>query len=68
MTFAEIKRVVAEYYGLSMLELEGPSRVREIAHIRQIAMFLGKRFTPLSLAQLGERLGNRDHTTILYGV
>jgi chromosomal replication initiator protein len=58
---------VCEYYHISLEDLSGPSRKKTIAFPRQMAMFLARTETDASLPQIGEKLGNRDHTTILYG-
>ena len=56
----------AEYFDLSIDELEGPSRTQQIATARQIAMYLCRELTPLSLPKIGQLFGNRDHTTVMY--
>lgn len=58
---------VCQYYHVSLEDLAGPSRKKTIAFPRQMAMFLARTETDASLPQIGEKLGNRDHTTILYG-
>lgn len=58
---------VAEYYNLSIDELKGNSRSRRIAGPRQMVMYLAREETKTSLPQIGEALGGRDHTTIMYG-
>ncbi len=64
---ARIVRTVAEYYRLTVEELEGPRRPERIAFPRQVAMWLIRSFTRLSLASVGEHLGRRDHGTVLHG-
>jgi chromosomal replication initiator protein len=48
--------------------LESSSRRKPIAYARQVAMYLAREETDASLAEIGEVLGGRDHSTILYGV
>ncbi len=62
-----IMDAVCQYYHISKEDLAGPSRKKTIAFPRQMAMFLARTETNASLPQIGEKLGNRDHTTILYG-
>ncbi len=62
----DIKREVAGYYGLAVPLLEGASRKHEIALARQIAMYLAKQLTPLSLKAIGAGFGKRDHTTVIH--
>ena len=61
-----IMRTVADYYGLSMEDITGPTRKREITVPRQIAMFLTREMTGMSLPQIGNVFGGRDHTTVLH--
>ena len=58
---------VAAYFGISMDDMTGTSRKKEVSLPRQIAMYLLCESTDLSLPQAGILLGNRDHTTILHG-
>jgi chromosomal replication initiator protein len=67
LTLSEIIRTVALHYGVSEAELIGQSRRKEIAGPRQVVMYLAREDTNASLPQIGEALGGRDHTTILYG-
>jgi len=63
----EILERVARHFGLEPQQLTGRSRKREIARPRQIVMYLVREETDASLPQIGELLGGRDHSTILYG-
>ncbi len=56
----------AAYFGLTIEELTGPSRGRHLVMARQIAMYLCRELTPLSLPKIGAEFGNRDHTTVMY--
>lgn len=56
----------ADYFNLSVDELYGPSRAQQIATARQIAMYLCRELTPLSLPKIGQLFGGRDHTTVMY--
>jgi chromosomal replication initiator protein len=56
----------AAYFGLSIEELTGPSRGRHLVMARQIAMYLCRELTDLSLPKIGAQFGNRDHTTVMY--
>ncbi|PIR87860.1 MAG: chromosomal replication initiator protein DnaA [Candidatus Harrisonbacteria bacterium CG10_big_fil_rev_8_21_14_0_10_45_28] len=62
----EVLRAVADSFEVSIAELESASRKRELVHPRQIAMFLLREMLDLSYPNIGEKLGNRDHTTALY--
>ncbi len=56
----------AAYFGLTIEELTGPSRGRHLVMARQIAMYLCRELTALSLPKIGAQFGNRDHTTVMY--
>ena len=60
-------QLVAETFGVSVDDLLGRSRSRHIAFPRQVAMYLLREVSELSLPQIGTHLGGRDHTTIMYG-
>lgn len=62
----QIVASVSEYFGVSEVELRGQSRARLIVRARQIAMYLCRELTGLSLPQIGQAVGGRDHTTVMY--
>ena len=61
-----IQQIVAEYYKIRVSDLLSRKRNREIARPRQLAMTLAKEHTTLSLPQIGDKFGGRDHTTVLH--
>ncbi len=63
----QILRKVAETFNVSMDRMLGRDRSREVALPRQIAMYLLREEANCSLPQIGEALGGRDHTTVMYG-
>jgi chromosomal replication initiator protein len=63
-----IMAATAEMFDVSVVELEGPSRRQPLARARQVAMYLCRELTDLSLPKLGLLFGGRDHTTVLHGV
>ncbi|MFS8523637.1 MAG: chromosomal replication initiator protein DnaA, partial [Limnochordales bacterium] len=67
VSIAKIQDCVARYFGLRPADLISRSRSRNIAFPRQIAMYLARTMTDLSLPAIGEEFGGRDHTTVLHG-
>ena len=68
VTVEEIQSAVCQYYGLKPAEMGSPRRSRSVARPRQVAMFLAKTLTALSLPQIGKKFGGRDHTTVMHAV
>ncbi len=66
LSIENIQQIVAEYHKLRVADLLSKNRARNIARPRQLAMFLAKEYTHLSLPQIGDRFGGRDHTTVLH--
>jgi chromosomal replication initiator protein len=62
-----IQKEVARYYKLQVDELRGERRVKNVAHARQVAMYLCRTLTPASLPEIGRKF-NKDHTTVLTSV
>ncbi|MCP3994893.1 MAG: chromosomal replication initiator protein DnaA [bacterium] len=68
LTSDDIINRVAQYSGTTIDDLLGPSRRQPLARHRQIAMYLCREYTDLSLPKIGRAFGNRDHTTVLHAV
>lgn len=62
----QVLQAVADVFGLNLDDLIGRSRSRDIALPRQVAMYLMREEVNSSLPQIGEALGGRDHTTVMY--
>jgi len=61
-----IMQTVGDYYGITTEDIISPTRRREITVPRQIAIYLTREMTTMSLPQIGQAFGNRDHSTILH--
>jgi chromosomal replication initiator protein len=63
---ATIMAVTAEYFNVTLDELCGPVKTKQIASARQIAMYLCRELTDLTLPKIGATFGGRDHTTVMH--
>ena len=63
-----IMKAVADHYHISIRDILGKKRSRNLARPRQIAMAITKELTPLSLPAIGDAFGGRDHTTVMHAV
>jgi len=61
-----IQETVAAYYNLRVEDLKSQRRTRNVAFPRQIAMYLSRKLTDMSLPKIGEEFGGRDHTTVIH--
>jgi chromosomal replication initiator protein len=68
VTVEHILAQVGAYYSIDVEELVGKRRTRDVAIARQVAMYLTRDLTEMSLPQIGEAIGGRDHTTVMHGV
>lgn len=66
VSIENIQKVVADFYRIKLVELLSKKRTRAIARPRQLAMFLARELTQLSLPEIGAAFGGRDHTTVLH--
>ena len=66
ITFEGITKVVAEHYNIKQDELFNKKRTQNIAHPRQVAMYLCCELADLSYPKIGELFGGRDHTTVIH--
>jgi len=66
LTVEQIMEVVSEYFGVSVDDLRGQSRSRVLVTARQVAMYLCRELTDMSLPRIGQAFGGRDHTTVMH--
>jgi chromosomal replication initiator protein len=66
ISIENIQKTVADYYKIKVSEMYSKKRSRNVARPRQVAMALAKELTQLSLPDIGEAFGGRDHTTVLH--
>jgi chromosomal replication initiator protein len=66
ITADQIMASTADYFGVSLEDLRGHSRSRVLVNARQVAMYLCRELTDLSLPRIGQHFGGRDHTTVMH--
>ncbi len=66
ITAPTIMAVTADFFGFTMDEMCGPGKTKALAQSRQIAMYLCRELTDLSLPKIGQLFGGRDHTTVMH--
>ena len=67
ISIENIQKTVADYYKIKVSDMYSKKRSRTVARPRQMAMAIAKELTSLSLPDIGEAFGGRDHTTVLHG-
>ncbi|MEZ4901515.1 MAG: chromosomal replication initiator protein DnaA [Spirosomataceae bacterium] len=63
-----IQENVADFYDITVADLKGKSRKKELVYPRQVAMYFAKELTDLSLKSIGYHFGGRDHSTVIHAV
>lgn len=66
VTTDHIQKIVCEHFALKLSDIKAKKRTKEIALPRQIAMYLSKQLTSLSLSDIGKNFGGKDHATVIY--
>jgi len=62
----EVLKVVATKVGVKITDIRSPKKNKNIAFARQLAMFMTRRVTHASFPDIGEHIGKRDHSTVIY--
>jgi len=68
ISLENIQKTVADFYRVKVTELFSKKRTADLVKPRQIAMYFAKDLTSLSLPEIGDAFGGRDHTTVLHAV
>lgn len=68
LTMKAVGKIVSDYYGVRWDDIVSQRRTADVMLPRQVAMWMARQHTRLSLPEIGRRMGGRDHTTVLYGV
>jgi chromosomal replication initiator protein len=67
LTPSTVLDAVCRHFHISTEQIAGPSRAHDVAYARHVAMYLLRTYNQQALTQIGQLLGGRDHTTVLYG-
>jgi chromosomal replication initiator protein len=65
-TLDQITQIVATHFGVKVSDLRSKKRTKSVSFPRQLVMWIAREETPLSLEEIGDHFGGRDHTTVLY--
>lgn len=63
-----IQQIVASHFSIPLVEMWSQRRSRGVARPRQVAMYFARELTPMSLPNIGQRFGKRDHTTVIHAI
>lgn len=66
LSIKDIQQTIAKYFQISVSDIKGKKRVKEIVVPRQIAMYLSRELTSLSFPKIADQFGGKDHTTVLH--
>lgn len=68
ISIEDIKNTVSERFNIKVADMNSSRRARAIARPRQIAMYLAKKLTTMSLPEIGRKFGGKDHTTVIHAI
>lgn len=66
ISIEKIQRIVSDYFNISLNDITGKRRTRQIAFPRQIAMYISREITDYSTTEIGQEFGGKDHTTVMH--
>ncbi len=66
ITIESVQKAVCDYFSMRIQDIKTKKRTKEVANARQIAMYLIKQHTQLSLSEIGRGFGGKDHATVIY--
>ncbi len=66
VTVEMIQKVVCEYFGLKVQDIRSKKRTKDLANARQLAMYLSRKYTKLSLSEIGDFFGGKEHATVIH--
>lgn len=66
MTIETIQKAICEYFGIKLQDLRSKKRTKDLVNARQIAMYLCRHHTKMSLSEIGSAFGGKEHATVIY--
>ena len=66
ITIEHIQKIVCDYYGIKVQDVKAKKRTKELTAPRQVAMYISKKLTDLSLGDIGSAFGGKNHATVIY--
>jgi chromosomal replication initiator protein len=66
ITIEHIQKIVCDYYGIKIQDIKAKKRTKELTTPRQVAMYISKKLTDLSLGDIGSAFGGKNHATVIY--
>lgn len=66
ITIDDVMKAISERYGIKLSDLKSPKKNKNLASARQVVMYLSRKLTNASFPDIGEKLGGRDHSTVIY--
>ena len=66
VTIEDVMKAISDRYSIKMSDLRSPKKNKNLASARQIVMYLSRKLTSASFPDIGEKLGGRDHSTVIY--
>jgi chromosomal replication initiator protein len=66
LTIEEIVKAVGSFFNIKILEIKSPKKNKNLVVARQVSMFLAREMTSASFPDIGEKIGSRDHSTVIY--
>ena len=68
VTVESVQQVISTQFSVKLTDLKSPKRTRNLAFARQVAMYLARKLARASLPSIGEKFGNRDHSTVIHAI
>jgi chromosomal replication initiator protein len=68
VTVESIQQVISAQFAVKLSDLKSPKRTRNLAFARQVGMYLSRKLAGASLPSIGEKFGNRDHSTVIHAI